>query len=268
MLRLHPLVSARALAKQLRMPPDKLLRRVGWTKKQKRYVLEVERDLPELDAGVYVTPSIGQCMVPATIACAVAEELGMRTQLVDPNPPQLQRAAAAGPSCTPVVAVLAHVDHGKTTLLDRLLGTDVAAGEVGLITQSVRPALLPLPRPVCGVSRLAFIDTPGHQAFQNMRSAATESADCALVLVAVDAGIQPQTKEARAASCRAPGRPALAAQPSRQRASRHRCPPLAATPCAPAHAPIPIPIPMHRWCAAARGAGSRWCSLSIRWTSS
>ena len=77
----------------------------------------------------------------------------------------------AGPS-TPVIAVLAHVDHGKTTLLDKLMGTNVAAGEVGLITQSVRPALLPLAPTIGGFSQLAFIDTPGHQVGPPMRTPA------------------------------------------------------------------------------------------------
>jgi hypothetical protein len=234
-LDLWPLTSVRKLAKQLRMQPAQLMRRVGWTKNRRRYYLEVKQPLPELDAGTYATPSLAMCMIPATIASAVAEERGMRTRLVDPDPPPLAPTvmSAAGPS-TPVIAVLAHVDHGKTTLLDKLMGTNVAAGEVGLITQSVRPALLPLAPSIGGFSQLAFIDTPGHQdglpmrtpapapapaprlasprltsphltsphptsphltpphqAFRSMRGAVTESADLALVLVAVDAGIQP-----------------------------------------------------------------------------
>ena len=71
-----------------------------------------------------------------------------------------------------MIAVLAHVDHGKTTLLDKLMGTNVAAGEVGLITQSVRPALLPLVPPIGGFTQLAFIDTPGHQVGLPMRTPA------------------------------------------------------------------------------------------------
>ena len=96
------------------------------------------------------------------------EEHGMRTRLVNPDPPPLAPTAASAAGSTPVIAVLAHVDHGKTTLLDKLMGTNVAAGEVGLITQSVRPALLPLDPPIGGFSQLAFIDTPGHQALRSM----------------------------------------------------------------------------------------------------
>jgi hypothetical protein len=172
-LDLWPLTSVRKLAKQLRMQPAQLMRRVGWTKNRRRYYLEVKQPLPELDAGTYATPSLAMCMIPATIASAVAEERGMRTRLVDPDPPPLAPTvmSAAGPS-TPVIAVLAHVDHGKTTLLDKLMGTNVAAGEVGLITQSVRPALLPLAPSIGGFSQLAFIDTPGHQDGLPMRTPA------------------------------------------------------------------------------------------------
>ena len=168
MLDLWPLTNVRKLAKQLRMQPSQLMRRVGWTKNKRRYYLELKQPLPELEAGTYMTPSLAMCMVPATIACAVAEERGVRTRLVNPDPPPLAPTAASAAGSTPVIAVLAHVDHGKTTLLDKLMGTNVAAGEVGLITQSVRPALLPLDPPIGGFSQLAFIDTPGHQASRPM----------------------------------------------------------------------------------------------------
>ena len=168
MLDLWPLTNVRKLAKQLRMQPSQLMRRVGWTKNKRRYYLDLKQPLPELEAGTYMTPSLAMCMVPATIASAVAEERGVRTRLVNPDPPPLAPTAASATGSTPVIAVLAHVDHGKTTLLDKLMGTNVAAGEVGLITQSVRPALLPLDPPIGGFSQLAFIDTPGHQALRSM----------------------------------------------------------------------------------------------------
>ena len=94
MLDLWPLTSVRTLAKQLRMQPTQLMRRVGWTKNRRRYYLEVKQPLPELDAGTYATPSLAMCMVPATIASAVAEERGVRTRLVNPDPPPLTPSAA------------------------------------------------------------------------------------------------------------------------------------------------------------------------------
>ena len=98
MLDLWPLTSVRTLAKQLRMQPTQLMRRVGWTKNRRRYYLEVKQPLPELGAGTYATPSLAMCMVPATIASAVAEERGVRTRLVNPDPPPLtpSTATAAG----------------------------------------------------------------------------------------------------------------------------------------------------------------------------
>ena len=110
MLDLWPLTNVRKLAKQLRMQPSQLMRRVGWTKNKRRYYLELKQPLPELEAGTYMTPSLAMCMVPATIASAVAEERGVRTRLVNPDPPPLAPTAASAAGSTPVIAVLAHVE--------------------------------------------------------------------------------------------------------------------------------------------------------------
>ena len=96
MLDLWPLTNVRKLAKQLRMQPSQLMRRVGWTKNKRRYYLELKQPLPELEAGTYMTPSLAMCMVPATIASAVAEERGALA-LVNPDPPPLAPTAAAPP---------------------------------------------------------------------------------------------------------------------------------------------------------------------------
>ncbi len=108
----------------------------------------------------------------------------------------------------PIVVVLGHVDHGKTTLLDKIRGTTVAKREAGQITQMIGASLLPSKtiEAICGellkqfhfelkVPGLLFIDTPGHETFSNLRRRGGSAADIAILVIDMTKGVEPQTVE-------------------------------------------------------------------------
>ena len=109
---------------------------------------------------------------------------------------------------SPIVTVLGHVDHGKTTLLDKIRGTTIATKEAGAITQHVGASFIPTEaiKKQCKkllkkyklkltIPGLLFIDTPGHEAFTNLRKRGGSIADIAVIVIDINQGIQPQTKE-------------------------------------------------------------------------
>ncbi|KAJ1719676.1 translation initiation factor IF-2 [Coemansia erecta] len=169
-------ITVDGLAKLLEVPNDHLLRKmanIGMDKLANNYLLTNE-EAAEIALEYEVVPIIPEDSGPDLLPRPIPEDMSLH------------------PTRPPVVTIMGHVDHGKTTLLDTLRNSTITASEAGGITQHIGAFSVELK----DGNHITFLDTPGHAAFSAMRARGANATDIVVLVVAVDDGVMPQTKEA------------------------------------------------------------------------
>lgn len=171
-------ITVRSLAEDLELPSNKVLGQLMKMGMPLTITASIDADTAELLAaefGIDVEIRQPQSLEEKVIT-AIEEQVDAPEDLK---------------SRPPIITFLGHVDHGKTSLLDRIIGIDVCSGEKGGITQHIRAYQISKDG-----NKITFVDTPGHQAFTEMRARGANCTDIAVLVVAADDGVMPQTEEA------------------------------------------------------------------------